>query len=200
MKNMAILASGRGSNALELIKKAKELSQIRIKVLISDKADAGVLDHAKAHDIPHYVVQRKTLTQIEHEIEIIKILHNYKVSWIFLAGYMRILSPQFIRRFHDNNYRNSRIINIHPSLLPAYKGLNAFERAYQDQINESGITVHFVNEEVDGGQIIKQQRFKRYPEDTLSDFIQRGHKVEHTLYPQVLELLNNDTLSTQGHL
>lgn len=197
MINIAILASGEGTNALKLLEKAEYLDNICVKTLITDKENVGVLEIAKKYHIPTHTVLRNKLTQVEHEIEIIKLLNSYKVQWIFLAGYMRILSSGFIKRFYDIQIRKSRIINIHPSLLPAYKGLNAFKRAFKDNVQTSGITVHFVNDVLDGGEIIKQQAFHRKEEDTFKDFVTRGKKIEHSIYPEVLELLSKNQLKAR---
>ena len=192
IKRIAIFASGTGSNAKVLLEKAKYLSNISIITIVTDKKDAGVINIAKKMNTPHQIIEKNHISQKEHEKKILDYCKKLQIEWIFLAGYMRILSPDFIQQYQTNN--TSRIINIHPSLLPAYKGLNAFERAYNDQVPKSGITVHFVNEQIDAGEIIVQESFERSNTDLLEDFIRKGQKIEHKLYPKVLEKLNENLI------
>jgi len=192
MKNLALMASGKGSNVEKLLEKSKELSHISVKVIITDQANAGVLDIAKKYRIPFEIVECKDLGREQHEKKILTICKKFHIEWVLLAGYMRILSSEFLNAFTQDSF--TKIINIHPSLLPAYKGLNAFERAFNDQVSESGVTIHYVDKNVDEGKVILQKSFPRKNTDTLHDFIKRGQSIEHLIYPQVLEKLNNNTL------
>ena len=179
--NIAIFASGNGSNAEKLIKKAKDLNY-QISCLICDNPKAGILK--KNLQIPVHIIPYDS-SKNAHENEILNTLRKYQVNWIFLAGYMRILSKNFIDEF---SYKDqTQIINIHPSLLPKYRGLNAYEKSYYNGDMESGITIHYVDSGIDTGNIILQGKFKRKENDNLSDFIQRGQELEHTLYPKILE-------------
>lgn len=182
---IAIFASGTGSNALALIDYAQKINS-PISCLICDNPQAPIV---KANiDIPIYVVPFDR-NKSEHEKTIEQILAKHQVNWIFLAGYMRILSREFIQKFSDKD--RSRIINIHPSLLPQYKGLNAYERSYMNNDSFSGVTIHYVDSGIDTGEIIFQGKFERKNEDKLEDFINRGKKLEHLLYPKILERITN---------
>ena len=178
--SIAIFASGNGSNAIKLIECAQSNNK-EIACLISDNPNANILKVKL--DIPVHLIPYNH-SKTKHEEEILKVLKQYDVNWIFLAGYMRILSANFIQRFTHKN--KSQIINIHPSLLPKYQGLNAYERSYQNQDQYSGITIHYVDAGIDTGEIIIQGKFERTKADSLQDFIQKGLKLEHTLYPQIL--------------
>lgn len=180
-KSIAIFASGTGTNALALIKAAKKY-KAPIKCLICDHPDAQITK--ENIDIPIYVIPFEK-DKKNHEKKILEVLSQYQINWIFLAGYMRILSSEFINHFSKENTR--RIINIHPSLLPKYKGLNAYERSFNNNDNFSGITIHFVDSGIDTGEIIYQGKFERKVGDNLDDFIKRGKELEHILYPQILE-------------
>lgn len=184
-KNIAIFASGNGSNAIELIKHAKKLN-FTIACLICDNPHAGILK--KEIPIPIHLIE-KTKSKKEHEREILKTLERYQVNWIFLAGYMRILSEDFIAKFTHKHptHAHSRIINIHPSLLPKYQGLHAYERSFANNDQFGGITIHYVDAGIDTGEMILQGKFERKNEDTITDYIKRGQELEHGLYPKILE-------------
>ena len=190
MLKIAILASGTGSNALALIQKAKTLKHIEITVIITDQPRAGVTEHAKDHHIPYFEIPKNRLSKIEHEQKILKTLNKHEIDWIFLAGYMRLLSSDFINVFYSEKLGEAKIVNIHPSLLPKYPGLDAFERAFESQDKESGITLHFVDSGMDTGKIIKQKSFEKFKDDTLEDFKKRGQSIEHEIYPALLEHLD----------
>lgn len=181
MKRVVIFASGSGSNAQALIEKAKELrSNLEIVGVFSDKKEAYVLQRAKQNNIPAMAIE-KTGSKVEHEEKIINILSEWKPDWIFLAGYMRILSAQFIEKYPN------RIINIHPSLLPEFPGRTGYEDAFHAGVKSSGVTIHYVDEGIDTGKHIIQESFPRYEEDSLEDFKKRGLQLEHKLYPHILE-------------
>ena len=178
---IAIFASDTGSNALALIDYAQKINA-PIRCLICDNPNAAII---KADiNIPIIVIPYGE-SKKEHEAKIMEALNKYEVEWIFLAGYMRILSKDFIDHFSNNNH--SRIINIHPSLLPHYKGLNAYEKSFFNDDQFSGVTIHYVDAGIDTGEIILQGRFDRDKNDKLDDYIHRGKSLEHILYPQVLE-------------
>ncbi len=195
---IAIFASGRGSNALALIEKAKEFSNIEIAALMSDKPGAFALKLAEENNIPAYCFSfsKEIIDQSERksqqEKRVLEKLRELKIDWIFLAGYMRLLSKNFIDSF------GTQILNIHPSLLPKYPGANAYEQVFASQDNESGITVHFVDEGMDTGKILVQERFVRKPDDSFVDFQSRGLAVEHKIYPRVLQMIAEGEIATQG--
>ena len=187
--NLAIMASGSGTNAENLILFARNQSDFEINVccVISNIEDAGVLKKATKLGVETHIVPKiKNESRIEHEKRIIDILSRYEVDWICLAGYMRVLSPTFLDHFFDTKKNISRIINIHPSLLPDFPGLNAYEQAFDAKVEESGATVHFVDQGVDTGPVIMQMSFKRDPDDSLESFKAKGMKNEYKLYPQAL--------------
>ncbi len=191
MTNIAILASGRGSNAKALIEKAKEFNNLNIALIVTDNKDAGVIEHAKNHQIDFAIIEKLSLSKAEHEQKILETLLSHNIQWIFLAGYMKLLSPDFIKVFYDAEFKQSRIINIHPAYLPEFTGLKAYERAFAADQDYSGITVHFVDAGMDTGPIIVQEKFEKRKDDTLEKFKKRGLNLEHKLYPKVLENLNH---------
>ena len=185
----AILASGRGSNAANLIDFSSQEPRLSIVCLVTDNPGAQVLERAKNGNVPGYCISRKGMGRSEHERNILDKLESHKAEWVFLAGYMRILSGDFLRAFLAPHGKYSKVINIHPSLLPDLPGLNAYQRAFEEGRDFSGVTVHFVDEGVDTGRIICQERFKREESDTLEDFTQRGLALEHRLYRKAVQLI-----------
>mgnify|MGYP006436305961 CR=1 FL=1 len=190
MKNIAIFASGTGSNATKLIKHAQTLSHINPVCLITDNADAGIIEIANKLSFPIFIIEKGTKTKSVHEAEILKTLRQNHIEWIFLAGYMRILSANFLNEFYDQELKQCKVINIHPSMLPKHRGLNAYAHAFDSNEKESGISIHFVDAGMDTGKIIKQASFSKEAKDTIITFKARGLALEHILYPQVLSLLN----------
>lgn len=197
MKNIAVFASGQGSNAKALLTKEKELQNSRIQVLLTDRKKAGVIQVARDFDKEIIVIPKARFSRSEHEQLILSALAPYKIDWVLLAGYMRLLSPQFIQHFYDKSLRQSRIINIHPSLLPLHKGINAYEKAYQQEPHESGITVHFVDDGMDTGKIIKQAKFQFQHPVSFTEFKNTGLQLEHQLYPQVLQEIDQNGLQDE---
>ena len=153
---IGILISGRGSNMVALVDAVKsgEIPGSEVAVVISDKADAAGLKKAKDRGIDAVVVERKGRTREEHDAEITQELQKRGVELVCLAGYMRLLSKEFIRTFEN------RIVNIHPSLLPSFPGLDAQRQAIEHGVKISGCTVHFVDEDLDNGAIKKDQAFE----------------------------------------
>ena len=147
MHNLGILLSGRGSNfeAIALNVAAGKIPDARIAVVISNKPDAGGIEAARRHGTESVVIPSKGKPREEHDREVVGVLKEHKVDLVCLAGYMRLLSPWFVRQFPR------RILNIHPSLLPAFPGLEAQEQAFAYGVKVSGCTVHFVDEELDHG-------------------------------------------------
>lgn len=199
MKNIALMASGTGTNALNLIEAAKAFRQVRIACLVVDTVESPLPDtvRTKYPMLPvHRILPMGGLKgpgrRNEHETRIAEALATHEVDFIFLAGYMRILGPVILNKFPG------KIVNIHPSLLPLYPGVDSYRRAFEDKVPESGVTVHVVDEGVDTGPILFQEKFSRLDTDTLSDFIQRGKDIEWKLYPKVLEQLNNSASLLPG--
>lgn len=159
-----------------------------IAVVISDKAGARGLDLARARGIAVLAIERRNRNREEHEREIIAALHERQVDLVCLAGYMRLLSPCFVEAFRG------RIVNIHPSLLPSFPGLEAQRQALDHGVKVSGCTVHFVDETLDGGPIIAQRAVPVLEEDTVETLSARILEQEHQLYPEaVASVLTADT-------
>ena len=187
-KVMALFASGTGSNAFALWEKSQELSSLcQITTLVCDQPEAPVLKLFAPTPVECLVFSAQGLEPRQHEANILAAVLERKIQWIFLAGYMRILSGHFIQSFYDQELQLPRILNIHPSWLPQFPGKNAYQRAFASGANSHGVTVHVVDEGVDTGPVVAQESFERRPSDHLQDFIERGKGVEHMLYPRVLE-------------
>jgi phosphoribosylglycinamide formyltransferase 1 len=152
----------------------------QIAIVISDKADAPGLNLARERGLETRVVERRGRNREEHEREIIRILREHQVDLVCLAGYMRLLSPCFIEAF------KMRIVNIHPSLLPAFPGLDAQRQALAHGVKVSGCTVHFVDETLDGGPIIAQRAVPVLDSDTIETLSARILAHEHKLYPEAV--------------
>lgn len=183
-----ILASGSGTNAENLIRHSFDNPDFSVAAVICDNPAAGVIGKCAALDIPCRVIPFKNSGK-QHEDEIRTALADYDTDWIFLAGYMRILSAEFIEDFHDSVLGCARIVNIHPSLLPDFRGRDAYRRAFEAQISESGITVHFVDSGIDTGPVILQRRFPRHRDDSLESFTARGMALEYQSYIDAVALL-----------
>lgn len=151
-----------------------------IAIVISDKADARGLELARERGIQTRVIARRGRSREEHEREIISVLREHQVDLVCLAGYMRLLSPCFVEAFRK------KILNIHPSLLPAFPGLDAQRQALAHGVKVSGCTVHFVDESLDGGPIIAQRAVPVLEDDTVETLSARILEQEHQLYPEAV--------------
>ncbi|QJW44509.1 phosphoribosylglycinamide formyltransferase [bacterium BFN5] len=193
---LGILASGRGSNLQSIIDAilAGKLAA-EIGVVISDKPDANALKRAADLNLTAVCVDRKQYkTQQEFEQALVNQLKLHKVELVILAGFMRILSPYFVHAFAN------RIMNIHPSLLPAFPGKHAQEQAIQYGAKVSGCTVHFVDEGMDSGPIILQQAVPVMPDDTPATLAERILQQEHIIYPQAIKLYIEKKLQIEGRM
>lgn len=182
--NIAVFASGRGSN-FSAIARAVKKGKIKanLSLLVCDNPKAGAISRARRAKIKVAVVKREDFsTKEDFERKIIEQLEVNKIDLIVLAGFMRILSPGFVKRY------KGRIINIHPALLPSFKGAHAIEDAFKYGVKVTGVTVHFVDEEIDHGPIILQKSVDIEENDTLESLEKKIHKLEHKLYPQALRL------------
>ena len=182
---IGILISCRGSNMVALVDAVQsgEIPDSEVAVVISDKPNAAGLEKAKARGVDTVVIERNKRPREEHDADIIAALKKRGVELVCLAGYMRLLSPSFIRAFPD------RIINIHPSLLPAYPGLDVHERVLAAGEKKSGCTVHFVNEDLDAGPIILQREVEVMEGDTVETLSARILEQEHQLYVDAVKSL-----------
>jgi phosphoribosylglycinamide formyltransferase-1 len=182
---IGILISGRGSNMLALADAIREgrIPDTEIAVVISDQREAQGLRSAAERGIETLVIERGGRKRLEHDREIIAALRAYRVELVCLAGYMRLLSTSFIEAF------GRRTLNIHPSLLPAFPGLDAHRQALEHGVKWTGCTVHFVDETLDGGPIIAQQAVPVRDDDTVETLSARILIEEHRLYPEALALV-----------
>jgi phosphoribosylglycinamide formyltransferase 1 len=178
----AVFASGTGSN-FEAIMRKRNLA-CEIVVLICDKPGASVIEKASNRGVQTFVLNPKEFsTKEEYEMQILHVLQKLDVSWIFLAGYMRLIGPTLL-----NTYVG-RIVNIHPSLLPAFPGKNAIGQALEAGVKVTGVTIHFVDEGMDTGPIIFQREIDIVEDDTEETLQVRIQQVEHELYPEVINQL-----------
>jgi phosphoribosylglycinamide formyltransferase 1 len=182
---LGILGSGKGSNfvALQEAILAGDLSA-KIQVVVSDVPTAGILDQAQRYGLPHFSLPASSYrTKLDFPIEtgLAIRLQELDVEWVVLAGYLRVIKAPLLQVFKQH------IVNIHPSLLPAFKGLEAWRQALAAGVSETGCTVHLVNAEIDAGQILGQARVPIYPTDTPSLLHARIQEQEHRLYPVVLQ-------------
>lgn len=184
---LAILVSGRGSN-LESILKAIKDGQLdaRVEVVISNNPEALALHIARKYGVHAVAIDSKGMKRADHERLVLAELQQHKIDYLVLAGYMRMLNRAFLQEFKDAR-GFYRVINVHPSLLPAFPGANAYEEAFNAGVTESGITVHLVDEKMDNGPVLAQEKFPRLAQDTLESFKARGLSVEHRLFPFVLQ-------------
>lgn len=184
MHSLIIFASGKGSNAQAIINHFKANGKATVSLIVSNKADAGVLDIARNEHIPYLVIDRQTFK----ETLLVDQLQSYKPSLIILAGFLWKVPDTIIHAFKD------RIINIHPALLPLHGGKGMYGHHVHQAViaagsSESGITIHYVNEVYDSGNIILQARCKVLDTDTPDDLAQRIHSLEHFYFPKTVEFL-----------
>ena len=192
--NIAIFASGRGTNFSAIVR-AKKLGKIlaNISLLVCDNPQAAVISKAKRAGIEVFLIKRADFaSKRDFEDRIIQRLEQANIDLIVLAGFMRILSSQFIQRF------KFKILNIHPALLPSFKGTQGIEDAFNYGVKITGVTVHFVDEEMDHGPIILQQAVKIDENDTLHSLESKIHKIEHRIYPEAVRLFVEGKLRVEG--
>jgi phosphoribosylglycinamide formyltransferase-1 len=195
---LGILISGRGSNLVAILDAIqKGTLDATVKLVISNKAKAAGLDLAKERGIQTVFLDPKAFAQESnpreaYDVAVGKILQEYVVECVALAGYMRIVTPALIRMFP------SKMLNIHPSLLPAFPGLDAQRQALEWGAKISGCSVHFVTEGVDEGPIICQKAVPIHEEDTVETLSARILEQEHQLYPQALQLMAQKRLQIEG--
>ena len=200
MVPIGVLVSGRGSN-LESILEAvdrKYITNGKVNIVVSNKPGVGALEIAKKHQVPTLVLDDKGLPKMDpkYDEKTMAILEGHGVTpkdgLVVLAGYFRILSPQFVDHYH------SRIMNVHPALLPSFPGLEAQKRALEHGVKVSGATVHFVAKEVDAGPIILQAHVPVRDDDTVESLSERILRQEHRLYPEAIRLFTEDQLKIEG--
>lgn len=192
--NIGILISGRGSNMLAIIKAVEngEIPNAKVSVVISDKPNAAGIEKAKSCGIETLIIEREGLNREEHDEKILTELRKRKVEVVCLAGYMRLLSKKFIEAYPN------RIVNIHPSLLPAFPGLDAQKQAIEYGVKVSGCTVHFVDEKLDHGPIILQKAVEVKDDDTPESLSARILEQEHKIYVEALKLIAENKIEIRG--
>ena len=183
MKRFAVFVSGNGSNLQAIIDGTKKGKiHARLALVVSDNKNAYALKRAlKAGIITTVVDPKKFKTREAMDRVIIAELKSFGIDFVVLAGYMRILSPHFVKTFRN------KILNIHPALLPSFKGAHAIKDAFDAGVASTGVTVHFVDQKVDHGPIIAQEALTIRKTDTLATLEARIHKLEHKLYPKVID-------------
>jgi phosphoribosylglycinamide formyltransferase-1 len=192
--NIAVFASGRGTNFAAIIRAVKKGKiKANLSLLVCDNPLAGALGKARRAGIKIALVKREDFPKkIDFENKIIEHLENEKIDLIVLAGYMRLVSPELVARY------KGRMINIHPALLPSFKGTQGIKDAFDYGVKVTGVTVHFVDEEMDHGPIILQAAVKIEEDDTLESLEAKVHKIEHKLYPEAVGLFVEGRLSLEG--
>lgn len=179
--NLAVLISGNGSNLQAIINKFQKDESVNVSCVVSNKKDAYGLVRAEKAKIDNYFVDNKNFSSREEfEQAVINILDKYEPDLVVLAGFMRILSGLFV-----NKYEN-KLINIHPSLLPKYKGLDTHRKVLENQDEYHGVTVHFVDNTLDGGPILAQRRTLVETQD-IKELEAKIHELEHEIYPEVIK-------------
>lgn len=181
MARLAVLASGNGGNFQALAEAVRSGGRHETAVLVCDRPGARAMDRAERLGVPARLVPYRGRSREEAEAEIAMVLDAAGADLVALAGFMRLLGPDFVRRYAG------RLVNVHPSLLPAYPGTHSIDRAWSAGEAELGVTVHFVDEGMDSGGVIEQVRVSR--RDTLEETEAAMHEAEHALYPRVVAAL-----------
>lgn len=194
MKKIAVFASGSGTNFQAIIDAVQDGKlKAEIALLVCDKPEALAITRAKENNIDVFTfIPKNYENKAAFETEILEKLTELQVEWVILAGYMRLIGETLLRAFEK------RMINIHPSLLPSFPGKDAIEQAYEAKVKVSGVTIHFVDEGMDTGPIIAQAPIHIEDGDTIEDVRAKIQKVEHQLYPTVIEnLLNKQIVESE---
>lgn len=191
---IAVFASGRGTNLAAIIRaKEKGIISAEIALVVSDNKKALALKKAQRAGIKAVFIDPERFpVKADFEAEIIKALEVEAIELIVLAGFMRILSPEFVGRFPN------KILNIHPALLPSFKGAHAIKDAFDYGAKVTGVTVHFVDAEMDHGAIILQRALSIDENDTLESLESKIHKVEHKIYPEAIRLIIEGKVRIEG--
>jgi len=194
MKNLGILLSGRGSNFEAIAKNIASgiIPNARIAIVISNRTDVGGIETAKRLGLETLVIPSKGKPREDHDREVVAALQQHKVDLVCLAGYMRLLSPWFVKQFPH------RILNIHPSLLPAFPGLEAQQQAFAYGVKVAGCTVHFVDEELDHGAIIVQKAVPVLDTDDEHTLAARILEQEHIAYSEAISKVLQGNIEVAG--
>ncbi len=195
MTNIAVFASGSGSNFQAIVKAIKKgkIQNAQVKLLVCDNPAAFVLKRARKAGVRSFLVELKDFkTKDDYEQKILEELKKEDIQLIALAGYMKIVGNVLVDAFLN------KIINIHPALLPSFKGAHGIKDAFEYGVKLTGVTVHFVDKEMDHGPIIMQKEVKIEESDTLESLEKKIHKVEHKIYPESINLFAEGRLKAQG--
>ncbi|WP_141430368.1 phosphoribosylglycinamide formyltransferase [Bacillus sp. 03113] len=189
MKNIAVFASGSGSNFQAIMEAIKDgRLKANVALLVSDQPSAYCIERAKQENIPYFAVRAKDYpSKVDYEKDILEQLGKHNIEFIVLAGYMRLIGSTLLQAFEG------RMVNIHPSLLPAFPGKDAIGQALEAGAEKTGVTIHFVDAGMDTGPIISQESINIDQEDTKESLQEKVHKIEHQLYPAVLNKLFNQS-------
>ena len=192
MKNIVILISGRGSNMRAIVQKCKQENwQANLSAVVSNRGDAAGLSFARNEGIPTAVLSHKDFSdRASYDAALIDVIDAYQPDIVVLAGFMRILTPAFVEHYQG------RLLNIHPSLLPNFRGLHTHQQAIDAGVRVHGATVHFVTSELDGGPIIAQAVVPVLPDDDEDTLADRVLEQEHKIFPRVVKWLVDDLLKT----
>jgi phosphoribosylglycinamide formyltransferase-1 len=192
--NIAVFASGRGTNFAAIIRAVKKGAiKANLALLVCDQPGAGAIARAKRAGVKVALVKREGFaTKKDFEAKIIQHLEENKIDLIVLAGYMRIVGAELLAKYRG------RILNIHPALLPSFKGTKGIKDAFDYGVKVTGVTVHFVDEEMDAGPIILQAAVKIEEDDTLASLEKKIHKIEHKIYPEAIRLFVEGRLNLEG--
>lgn len=186
--SIVVLASGRGSNFRALCEAAaRGRLPAKIGALVTNVCGVGACDVAREFGVPVIEVPHAGLKRAEHEHKLFDALARLKFDWLVLAGYMRLFTPSFIDRFYDQTRQASRVVNIHPSLLPAFPGVDGYGQALRYGVKYAGATVHLVGAGLDDGPIVAQRVVEVRDDDTEETLRERGLAVEHELYAAALK-------------
>ncbi|MBV6439064.1 MAG: phosphoribosylglycinamide formyltransferase [Haliscomenobacteraceae bacterium CHB4] len=185
MQHIAIFASGAGSNARKIIEYFKNATDVRVALVVSNKKDAGVLDIAREHGIPTHIIDRSSFYGTE---DLLGILKKHDIGFIVLAGFLWLIPSYLVQAYEK------KMVNIHPALLPQFGGKGMYGMHVHEAVKasgaaETGITIHFVNEHYDEGDIVFQERCAVLPEDTPADIARKVQRLEHLYFPKVVEKL-----------
>ncbi|MBU4304324.1 MAG: phosphoribosylglycinamide formyltransferase [Candidatus Omnitrophica bacterium] len=194
MKKIAVFCSGFGSNLQAIINAVKRGGvKADIAFVLTDKVDAPALVRARKAGIPFmYVDPDDFKDRLAYDKYVAGQLKKRNIDFVVLAGFLRIISPYFVRKFKN------KIINVHPALLPSFKGVHGIRDAINYGVKVTGVTVHFVEEELDAGPVILQKAVNVRDDDTQDSLAQRIHKVEHMLYPLAVKLLVENRITVKG--
>jgi phosphoribosylglycinamide formyltransferase 1 len=194
MKNIAVLASGNGTNLQAIIDNIKKGAlRARLVIVISDKKDAFALERAKKAGLKTLFCDPKNYGSREaYDAVVLSVLKKEKVDLVILAGFMRILSPFFVKSMKN------KILNIHPALLPSFKGMDSIKDAYHYGVKVTGVTVHFIDEKMDHGPIVLQEAVMIRPGESLAGLEARIHRVEHKIYSEAIRKVLSGKVGVQG--